>query len=69
MAERLHQEDFMSVREAATIAGVSPDTIRNWVSQGSLKAYRKILITWVDLLTMMNTPSPYTEDSIEDQAA
>ena len=36
-------DDYLKIRDAADLVGVSPSTLRNWERQGKLKAYRNPL--------------------------
>lgn len=33
-------DDYLKIKDAATIVGVSPSTLRNWEKQGKLRAHR-----------------------------
>ncbi len=35
---------LLSTEQAAIVAGVSPNTIRQWVARGHLRAYRKVRV-------------------------
>lgn len=33
-------DDYLKIKDAAALVGVSPSTLRNWEAQGKLKAHR-----------------------------
>lgn len=33
-------DDYLKIKDAANLVGVSPSTLRNWEKQGKLKAHR-----------------------------
>ena len=33
-------DDYLKIKDAAALVGVSPSTLRNWEKQGKLKAHR-----------------------------
>ena len=33
-------DDYLKIKDAAALVGVSPSTLRNWETQGKLKAHR-----------------------------
>ena len=33
-------DDYLKIKDAAVLIGVSPSTLRNWEKQGKLKAHR-----------------------------
>lgn len=35
-----HMKDYLSIKEAAGLLGVSPQTLRNWEKRGELVPYR-----------------------------
>ena len=39
-------DEFVTVKQAAIIKGVTPYTVRRWIAQGKLPAEREPLIGW-----------------------
>ncbi len=71
---RAASEEFLSVKEAATIAGVCPATVRGWLRQGQLRRYgtaRLPRIRRVDLMQFLASEAQSRPDrprSLEEQA-
>lgn len=57
---RSFEEDYVTVDEAATILRVAPSTIRRWIREGDLPAYRvgrrRVALRRADLSTLI-TPA------------
>lgn len=58
-------EDYVTVDEAATILRVAPSTVRRWIREGGLPAYRmgkrRLALRRDDLPTMITPIKPYAE--------
>jgi len=65
-------DDFLSVREAARMAGVCPATVRTWLRSGRLTRYGSARLPRVrraDLLRFLSMPEGTSQDrSIHEQA-
>jgi len=65
--------EFLSVKQAAALAGVCPSTVRGWIRQGHLKRYgtaRLPRLRRVELVTFLAHPVPsdVPTASIHEQA-
>jgi excisionase family DNA binding protein len=57
-------EDYVTVEEAATLLRVAPSTIRRWIREGDLPAYRfgrrRVALKRADLATLITPARPTT---------
>ena len=58
-------EDYLTVTEAATLLRVAPSTIRRWIREGDVPAYRlgqrRIALRRMDLATLVTPVRPGVE--------
>lgn len=64
-------EDYVSVTEAATLMRVAPSTIRRWIREGDVPAYRfgkrRVALRRADLATLI-TPAGYATGTVSSLA-
>lgn len=74
MHPALANTDYLDTNRAAKIAGVAPDTIREWVKQGRLPrcGRGRVRIKECDLRALMENRTPadsVTDEDIEERAS
>ena len=63
-------EEYLSVTEAAELLRVAPSTIRRWIREGDVPAYRigrrRVALRRADLATLVTPtkPAAYTKDNV-----
>ena len=61
------EEDYITVAEAATLLRVAPSTVRRWIRQGDVPAYRigqrRVALRRGDLATLITPARPALEAS------
>jgi excisionase family DNA binding protein len=64
------EEDYLTVTEAATLLRVAPSTIRRWIRQGDVPAYRigrrRVALRRTDLSGLI-TPARSIAEQLQDQ--
>jgi excisionase family DNA binding protein len=64
-------DEFLTVAEVAKVLKLNPQTIRNWIDQGALPAYRlgrRVRIGRADFLALLDPSGAGTRDVADGRA-